>query len=161
MISLDFLRSFPFFRFMNDKQLKEVAQISEEITFDNHEIIVESGKPANTFYFLIDGSTAYYCVVVNEHDPSYYKEYFINDINPGEIFGISSLIEPYIYTATVRVNEKSRVIKIDASALRALCCTDIKLAYSLMRSISKSALQRLDDTRSHLVSTRVMEPSLY
>ena len=154
MISPELLRRFPFFNFMDDAQLKAVAMIADELTYEKDEPIVDAGKPADHFYFLIDGSVAYYYHVTSEHDPYYNKDYFISDINPGEIFGISALIEPYIFTATMRTDKASRIIQINASALRALCEVDLRLSCGLHRAVAKAAMERLQHTRVQLVAAK-------
>jgi len=154
MISPELLRRFPFFNFMDEAQLKAVAMIAEELTYEKDELIVEAGKPADHFFFLIDGSVAYFYHVTSEHDPYYNKDHFISDINPGEIFGISALIEPYIFTATMRTDKVSRIIQINASALRALCEVDLKLSVGLNRAVAKAAMERLQHTRAQLVAAK-------
>ena len=154
MISPELLRRFPFFSFMDDAQLKAVAMIAEELTYEKDEIIVEAGKPANNFFFLIDGDVAYYAVVTSEHDPYYRKEYFISNINPGEIFGISALIEPYILTATLKTDKVSRVLQINAPALRALCEVDLRLSCGLNRAVARAAMERLQHTRVQLIAAK-------
>ena len=155
MISTELLRKFPFFGFMDYGQLKAVAMIVEKLTYEKDEVIVEAGKPAGHFFFLIDGNVSYHAVVTSEHDPYYRKEYFITDINPGEIFGISALIEPFIYTATLKTNKVSHVIQINAASLRALCEVDAKLAIGLYRNVAKTAMERLQITRLQLAASRV------
>jgi CRP-like cAMP-binding protein len=137
---------------MDDAELKAVAMIAEDLRFDTGNTIVEAGKPADALYFLIEGDISLYFVVTTEHDPDYRAEYYICDINADEIFGISALIEPYVYTSTLRVNMPCRVIKLDASALRALCEVDSRLSYGLMRAVAKSAMERLTTTRIHLIA---------
>ncbi len=154
MISPELLRRFPFFHFLDDAQLKALAMIAEEVTYDRGAVIVEAGQPASALYVLIEGDVAYYLVATSEHDPYYKKEYFISEINPGEIFGISALIEPYVYTATLKADKPSRAIQINAPALRALCEVDVKLSGGLYRAIAKVAMERLKDTRIQLVAAR-------
>ncbi|HUH98444.1 MAG TPA: Crp/Fnr family transcriptional regulator [Anaerolineales bacterium] len=158
MISPELLRRFPFFNFMDDPQLKVVATLANQVNFEKDEQIVEAGKPADNLYFLIDGSVGYYFVVTTEHDPYYKKEYFISHINPGEVFGISALIEPYVYTATLRADKASRVIKIDASALRALCEVDTRLSCGLHKAMARAAMERLQLTRVQLVAETAAKP---
>ncbi len=154
MISPELLRRFPFFGFMDDAQLKAVAMIAEEVTYEKDEVIVEAGKPADSFFFLLEGDVAYYLVATSEHDPYYKKEHFVAEINPGEIFGISALIEPYIYTATLKADKPSRVIRIRASSLRALCEVDIKLSCGLHKAVARAAMERLQHTRVQLVAAK-------
>ena len=90
--------------------------------------------------------------MTSEHLPDYRQEYFVGYINPEEIFGISALIEPYYYTATLRADKLCRVIKIDAPALRALCEVDPQLSVGLMKAVARAAMERLDMTRVQLVA---------
>lgn len=150
MISPELLRHYPFFGFMEDAQLKAIAMIAEESTYEKGQPIFEANQPANTLYFLEDGSASNYFIVKDGGKPV--KELYIGDINPGDIFGISALIEPYIYTATMRAEKTCRVIKIEASALRALCEVDLKLSCGLQRAVAKATMERLESTRVQLVA---------
>lgn len=152
MVSLDLLRRFPFFSFMDDKELKAVASIAQDLHPKANDVLIEANKPADALFFLIEGHLPYYMTVTTEHMPDYHREYFIGYINPNEIFGISALIEPYQYTATLRAETPSRVIKIEAPALRALCEVDPNLSIGLMRAITKTAMERLQMTRVQLVA---------
>jgi len=152
MISPELLRRFPFFGFMNEQELRAVAMIADEVSFNKDDLILESNQAAEKLYFIVEGSVALYHVVKTENDPSYRQEYYVSDIDAGEIFGISALIEPYIYTGTIRADKKSRVIKIDAPALRALCDVDVRLANGLMQEVAKAAMERLEQTRIQLIA---------
>jgi CRP-like cAMP-binding protein len=154
MISPELLRRYPFFNFMDDTQLNAVAMITEETTYKKDELLIEAGKSANQLYFLIEGSVAYFYHVTTENDPYYNKDYYISSINPGEIFGISALIEPYIFTATMRTEKASRIIQINAQALRALCEVDLRLSAGLSRAVAKAAMERLQLTRIQLIATK-------
>ena len=155
MVPVQHLRRYDFFDFMGEKELRAVAAIAEEKEYLQDELIVEAGHPADTFYFLADGNIAYYYVVTIGNDPYYKKEYHISDINAGEIFGISALIQPYQYTATLRADTPSRVIEITASDLRSLCDSDPKMAYGLMQAVATAAIERLEATRIQLIAARV------
>lgn len=154
MISPELLRRFPFFGFMDDKQLKAVAMIAEEKAYNHGEDVVANDAPASKLFFLIEGTASYYYIVTSEHDPYYKQEYFISDFNPGEIFGISALIEPYVFTASVRAEKSCRLIEIDATALRALCEVDMQLSCGLMRAVAKAAMERLQHTRVQLIAAK-------
>jgi CRP/FNR family cyclic AMP-dependent transcriptional regulator len=152
MIALERLHRFPFFAFMDEKELKAVATIAQELQFNAGDVICEANTPADALYFLTKGNLPYYMVVTSENIPDYRREYFIGEFNPEEIFGISALIEPYRYTATLRADKPCRVIKIDASALRALCEVDAHLSIGLMKAVAKASMDRLEMTRVQLVA---------
>lgn len=158
MIPLELLHRFAFFSFMTDKELKAIATIAKELQLDSGDILCEANTPADALYFLTKGNLPYYLVVTTEHLPDYRQEYFVGYINPEEIFGISALIEPYYYTATLRADKPCRVIKIDAPALRALCEVDPQLSVGLMKAVAKTAMERLQMTRVQLVAEMAEAP---
>ena len=152
MVSLEFLEQFPFFSFMNDRELKAVATIAQDLHLKAGDILVEADKPADALFFLIEGHLPYYMIVTSEHMPDYRKEYFVGYINPHEIFGISALLPPFQYTATLRAEKDCRVLKIDSSSLNALCEVDVNLHAGLMKAVAKAAMERLQMTRVQLVA---------
>ena len=152
MVTLEQLQQFPFFAFMDERQLKAVAKIAQEVHFSAGDEICEAHTPSDALFFLTRGSILYYMVVLSEYQPDYRKEYFIGVVNPGEIFGISSLIEPHLHTATLRADKPSSVIKIDGPALHALCEEDVYLSLGLMKAVAKTAMNRLEMTRVQLVA---------
>jgi len=154
MISPELLRRFPFFNFMNDAQLKAVAMIADENQLNDGHPIFSAGAPAAALYFLVEGNASYYYIVTTEHDPYYKHEYYISDFVPGDPFGISALIDPYIYTAEVRAEKPCRLIRIEAAALRALCEVDLRLSCGLMQAVARAAVERLQQTRAQLIALR-------
>jgi CRP-like cAMP-binding protein len=152
MISPELLRRYPFFYFMNDNELKAVAMIAEEVVIEKGAIIFNAKEPALKLYFLEDGSAT--CSYIIESDSVDHKELYVGNINPGELFGISALTEPYMYTTATRADKKCRMITIEAAGLRALCEVDTRLAYSFMQATARTLMQRLEDTRVQLAAAQ-------
>ena len=154
MISTELLRRYPFFGGLANEHLNAVAMLAEEITYEQDETVFETGHPADALYFLIEGCVDLHYSVVDEISPELRKDFFISEINPGEPFGISALIEPYRYTGMVRATCTTRVLKFDANGLRALCTVDPKIEATLMRQLAAAAMSRLHDTRVQLAAAR-------
>ena len=152
MISPELLRRYPFFGFLNDQQLKDIAMVAEQEAIKQGTIIVREGDKATALYFLMTGGLDLFYTIGEEFKPENAKEYFIEDINPGEIFGISALIEPHILSASVRATADSHLIRIDHEGLAALFKQDNQLAYNFMRQIAKTAMERLYATRVQLAA---------
>jgi CRP-like cAMP-binding protein len=157
MIPIELLARFSFFSFMDEKELKAMAMISQEVQLQAGDILVEAGAPADALYFLMEGSVPYSMSVTNEYPPDYSQDYIVGSINPEEILGISALIEPYFYTTTLRGGQACRLIEINAHALRALCEVDLQLSAELMKAVAQATLKRLNMTRvqfvAHMVET--------
>jgi len=152
MVSPELLRRYPFFGELNATQLKAVAMISEECSFDKDVTLFEEGHTADFFYLLLDGEIDLFYRSEKENQHEKRKELLAAEIDSGEIFAISGLIEPYVYTATARAAKNSRVLKIQASELRSLMGKKCEMGYVLMRQIAKAAMERLEYTRVQLAA---------
>ncbi len=148
MISPELLRRYPFFGTLTPNQLKQIAMISEEVSITSGVTILQEGKIAQDIYLMIEGGIDIYFPITQE------KEFFVTEINPGEPFGISAMVEPYLLSASVRTSKPSRVIKISATELRKACSQDKELAAVVFQQIAKSAMERLNATRIQLVAAR-------
>ncbi len=154
MVSPELVRRYPFFGFLDEQQLKSVSMIAEEVTWKKGDVIVEVGNPAEALYFLIEGRAELHYVIEDPNDPLIQTDYYITDINPGEIFGISAMLDEPTYTGTVHATSNCRVLKIPAPPLRALGEQDSKLACGLMQAIARAAMERLHYTRLQLAAAR-------
>lgn len=154
MVSPELLRRYPFFGGLTNDHLNGVAMLAEDVIYEKGETIFEANQPANALFFLIEGNVELHYVVVDELNPHLRKDLFVTEINAGEPFGISAVIEPFVYTGTMLATRVSRVLRFDANGLRALCTVDPKIDAALMRQIAAAAMSRLEGTRAQLVAAR-------
>jgi CRP/FNR family cyclic AMP-dependent transcriptional regulator len=152
MISPELLRRYPFFGTLSDDQLRQVAMIAEEKTYEAGKILLKEKAPADDLFLLIQGSVDLLFTVDEEYHPDRHKEFTVGEINPGELFGISALIEPHRYTSTARTANPVHVIHIDGSALRQCCAADHSLACHVYSQVARLALERLNATRVQLAA---------
>lgn len=152
MVSPELLRRYPFFAHLGEAQLQAIAMLAQEITVETGTTILEENNPADAFYLLLEGNIDLYYTVKESYKPELQKEVVVGEVNPGEPFGISALIEPYRFTSTARTSADSRVIGIDAQALRELLEKDQSLAYQIFKKIARAAMERLSATRVQLAA---------
>ena len=152
MISPELLRKYPFFGSLDDSQLRELAMLAEEETYKSGEVIFQEGGPADALYFLLDGYVDLYFTLADKKSSLQEKGIPVGDINPGEPFSISALIEPHVLTATASSAIPSRVLKFDTKRLQALYEQDPKLAYALTYQAGKAAIERLHASRIQLAA---------
>jgi CRP/FNR family cyclic AMP-dependent transcriptional regulator len=152
MISPEILRRYPFFSFLDPDQLREVAMITEEVSFEKGETLFKTDEKADDCYLLMIGGIELRYVVADELDPELRKEFAIGVINPGEFLGISAAIEPNRYTATAITTGKCKLLHIDGVALRDLCEQDPKFNCGLQTMLARTAIDRLHATRVQLAA---------
>jgi CRP-like cAMP-binding protein len=152
MISPETLRRYPFFANFNSSQLQAIADIAEEVEFQKGDTIFEECQPANFLYILVKGGVDFYYKSEEEFHPKASKEFSVGEVNPGEPFGLSALLEPYSLNATARVSQDCHAIQIDAVALRALGEQDKELAYNILLQAAKALMERLSSVRVQLAA---------
>ena len=155
MVSSELLKRYEFFGGLTDKQLKTLSMIAEEKTYELTTVIFEECGNSDRIYLLTEGSVdiSYRSIDEMHIYTKPPKEFYAGSINPGEVFGISALIEPYTNNATAKASKQSHVILINAFELRKLIEQDLQLAYNLTRQTVKVLMERLIALRVQLAAS--------
>lgn len=152
MISPELLRRYPFFSKLSAERLGDIAMITDEIQVSKGSTLFEECQPAGALYFLIDGGVDLIYKSEEEFHPKTKKVFSAGEINPGEIFGFSAVIEPNEYNASAVTNLDCKILKIDAAGLHNLMNEDTAMGYSFMHQIAKAIMERLTYTRVQLAA---------
>ena len=151
MISTELLRRYPFFALLTDDQLKAIAMIAEEKTYPKQTLLLKENTPATKLILLLEGDVD---LIYSGGGEGAISNALVGSIAPGEMLGVSSIIEPYIYISSARATVPTRVIEIDGLAVRALMQVDKMLGFSLMSNVATAVLERLKYTQVELAAAR-------
>jgi len=151
MISVELLRRYPFFALLSDDQLKAIAMIAEEKTYSKESLLVKENTPATKLILLLEGDVD---LIYSGGGEGAISNALVGSIAPGEMLGVSSLIEPYIYISSARATVPAKVVEIDGVAIRALMQVDKLLGYKLMCNVATAVLERLKYTQVELAAAR-------
>jgi len=151
MISPELLRRYPFFSLLTDDQLKAIAMIAGEKTYPKDTILLKEDTPASKLFLLLEGDVD---LIFSGGGEGAIVNALVGSIAPGEVLGVSSMIEPFKFISSAKSTTAIKVIEIDSSALRALCEVDAKMGYALMRNIATAVLERLKYTQVELAAAR-------
>ena len=151
MVSPEILRRYPFFASLIDDQLKAIAMIAEEKTYPKDTILIKENTTATRLVLLLEGDVD---LIYSGGGEGAIVNALVGSIAPGEIYGVSSLIQPYKFISSARATMQVKVIEIDGMALRALMEVDQKLGYTMMRNIAAAVLERLKYTQVELAAAR-------
>jgi CRP/FNR family transcriptional regulator, cyclic AMP receptor protein len=157
MISPEVIRRYPFFSFMTVDQRREVAMIADEVEAAAGETIFAIGDKAETLFLLTQGAVDLHYIVVDEHEPALRKDFMVGTVNPGEILGISALVEPYEMTTSAVAIQDCKLLKINAVELRRLSEHDQDLALGLQKKVAQVTMERLHATRVQLAAATAPE----
>jgi CRP/FNR family cyclic AMP-dependent transcriptional regulator len=151
MVSPELLRRYPFFALLDEKQLDALAEISQERSYPQDALLVKENSDATCLALLMEGDVD---LIFSGGGEGAISNALVGSIAPGEVYGVSSLIEPYRYTATARATMPVKVIELDGVALRGLVEKDPRLGYVMMRNVSIAVLERLRYTQVELAAAR-------
>ena len=154
MVSPELLRRYPFFSIFDERELAQIAMATEEIACAAGEVIFEADAPATMLYVLIRGGLELSIVAADRHGQGLRQPFSAGEVNIGEVVGISAMIAPHVYTTRGQITEPSRVLKIDAAALRSLCAQNARLDAAVMHAVAQISMRRLHDVRVQLLSAR-------
>jgi CRP/FNR family cyclic AMP-dependent transcriptional regulator len=137
MVSIEVLRSFPYFAGVSTESLKAVAAITEERAFPAGQPLFKEGDPARALYILREGQVD---IVYQRHVD---EGRVVDTVVAGDLIGWSSLVEPCRCTATAVPREAGRAVRIDAAGIRNLCEQDHTLGYHLLKELAGTLSRRL------------------
>jgi CRP-like cAMP-binding protein len=124
-------------RGLSKEQREQVRSLGRIEQYDNGVTIFTEGQGAKKIYLVEDGRVAVESQVVRG------MRLPISILYPGQAFGWSALVSPYLYTATVTTLYKTRVIAIDHESLSALMKSDLSLGFTIMDNVASIVASRL------------------
>jgi CRP-like cAMP-binding protein len=149
MVAPEIIESFSDFENLQENEVKALATLAEEERYKAGEPIFHEGDPATDLYLLLEGRVE--MMMGTSADGT--QRAMVMTVGPGEIFGWSSLVEPYQLTASAHCATPVRVVAITASGVRALMTMSCSMGYQLMQKACQTASGRLRATRVQMLST--------
>jgi CRP-like cAMP-binding protein len=153
MVSAEILKKYDFFKGLTDAQLQKLAAISTEEPHADGTQIYNIGDPADKLYVVEEGKL----VLVTDSNIGPYRpplQVNVDFVAKGDAMGWSALVEPYKYTLRAIGLEKTKLIALDAKALRKIVNDDPVLGLKIMQTVSKIVAERLHHTQITLIGER-------
>ena len=127
----------------SEEQLGKLTSLAEEVTFEENDLILVEGERSRAFYVLLSGSAwvevaADFCSVR------------IQALDPGDVFGWSSLLDSCDALFQVRAREHCTAVCLDGAAVSSLCEKDPELGVKLLRRVLQTVAGRIHGLESRL-----------
>jgi CRP/FNR family transcriptional regulator, cyclic AMP receptor protein len=151
MVNPELLRRYPFFASLDERQLEAIAEITQEKSYPKGTLLVKENTHATILALLIEGDID---LIFSGGGEGAISNALVGSIAPGEVYGVSSLIEPYRYTASAKATLPVKVIEMDGLALRTLVEEDCRMGCIVMRNVAIAVLERLKYTQVELAAAR-------
>ncbi len=148
MITSELLERQKFFAVFDKAELTKLAALMRDVSVLENTVIFREQEEAEKLFFLLEGEVDLY-TTVSATNPT---RLFAGEVNPGDPFGVSALLEPHEYRVSARALVVSRFLEMDAVQLRALMEQDCALSVKLLKQMMRATLERVEVMRLHIAA---------
>ncbi|MEW5958682.1 MAG: cyclic nucleotide-binding domain-containing protein [Chloroflexota bacterium] len=145
------LRSMQAFHNLDPLHLHKLASVAAEKKFKEGEIIYRAGDVGQAIYLIQEGEVAIEMELVD------YGPVRLFTVEPGQLFGWSSLFPTRRKQARARVLQPTHVIAIKASRLQDLFRQDHELERAVMDCMTEVVVDRVRGARLELAKAMAAE----
>jgi CRP-like cAMP-binding protein len=137
MVKVNDFKKMDIFNVFSEKQLAELAEITEIKTFKKDAHVYERGKRADHIFVVVKGVVSLIRLQPGEKIGISFEKR-----ERGELFGTACFMKPQEYTLTGVCLSDTEVMAIDADKLLTLCEDDPELGYKFLREVAKIYFER-------------------
>lgn len=143
------LKTFPFLKGLEDNELTILAKFCKGHTYNAGDICQADGQSTKQINLIIKGKAG---VVSNISNFTYTSNEIITDIcQDGDVFGWSALLQGTPWS-TLRALEPTEVFQINIDELLALCESNHRIGYVLMKNLSSLIASRFRRNRMQILN---------
>lgn len=137
-----------------DEELQQIAAIAREENYQAGERICTEREQADHIFILCEGRVQIRVQLRALLEPD--AEQTIEEVEPGRIFGWSSLVKQRRFTASVQALEPVRVVAIKAEDLNDLFNRHAHVGFVVMKNLAEVIASRLRNTREQCAQQQSM-----
>ena len=143
------IRATHLFEFVSDDIVAGMSKAAKEMKFSRGELIFDEEQEAEYLYILLEGKINMGVSLTSK--PTTVTVSVVN--SPNMIFGWSSIVTPYRFTAFALCDEDTKVLAIPGETVLDLLETDPPTAYTVMKRLTELISSRLRDSRMVMLRT--------
>ena len=141
------------FQGLSEKDLELLASVCREEVAIKGAVMFKQGESAGSLYLVNKGRIGLH-MTLERPDGSSTGPKAVASIGPGEAFGWSTLVHPYISTLSATAVELSTLIALDGPPLYELLNKHRNMGYLVMVNLASLIAERLAETREAFVYDR-------
>ena len=145
MVSTDDLKACELFGDLTSDELAQIAGIAQKRTYEPGELICVEQERADRLYILDQGRVRLDIHLRSSLEPD--GEVTLEEVEPGCVFGWSSLVKQRRFTASARALEPVSVIVVEADDLNDLFDRNAHIGFVVVKQLAEVIASRLRHTR--------------
>jgi CRP-like cAMP-binding protein len=154
-MALEKLEKHELFGLLNESEMAELANAAGVMKLAEGELVCREGNTAGHFFVLVKGRVE--LTKPNPGGPSH----LVDDLLPGSVFGVSSVMNERRYFLDGVCVEDSEVLKIEGRALRRVLDMNPTMGYAMQRRLSQIFFKRFVDAMERLQVMTQTAPMAY
>jgi CRP-like cAMP-binding protein len=148
MVTVEVLKSCDLFKGLAEDNLAKLTELCHLYAMHEGDRIFAEGTRARDIHLCHSGKVD---ILIFVRQP-WNKNIAVHRAGPGEVFGWSALVAPYIYTASAECVEAGEEIRIKGSEFLTMLGQNPLIGYTIMENLSANISLRLTQTRQRLVA---------
>lgn len=154
---VNFLKQSDIFYQFTPTQLELVANLCQEVVFNNGDIIFRENNASTELYVIAQGEVDILISYGTTAEPGEGQDAPVARLRRGQSFGEVALVDEGLRSATARASQKdTRLLVIPRDKLIMLCETYPQLGYRLMNNLAADLAMKIRNT-----DLRIREQLLY
>ena len=138
------LKSHEIFRLLRPQQLNAISTAAREVTYKAGESVFRKGDTVKSFYVVVEGQVELGFLGPDGMD------ILIDKVPEGSVFGACVCFQLDTYSLNATCTQDSRILEIEATALKRMMDEDLLLGNAIQSLISKVYFKRYIDTMHQL-----------
>lgn len=150
----EILKEVPLFSCFDEQELREMAEVAVEKTFQKDTIIIHEGDTSTSMYVVLSGKAV--AIAMNEADG---KQLVLNVFEKGDYFGEMSFLDAEPRCATVKTKEKTKFLVLSGEVFRKMLTSKPDIYSRLMKGLLqkvRKATKQVEELAFHDVYKRVV-----
>lgn len=154
MVGIDTLKKIHFLQGLSDDILEKIGAVAQLETFDEEAILVRQDQKLHLIYMLISGKIFSNC------RSSSGAALTLEELSPGQTFGVSALIGDSLATFTAICAEESTVITLSADQMLTLFEQDYQVGYVVMQKVVELCKSKMNRHTRQFLHSLAIHPAM-
>lgn len=154
MAKFDVLKRCSMVRDLSDEQLKIIAKLAKEETYEVGELLIRQGRTVEKLFLIEDGLVGIYL----ELGPITHR--LLQTASEFEVVGWTSMLPPYRARATAKAIETTKALAFSAKGLIALCEKNPEIGNEIYRGLATLIALRLGSAFIQLMGVTSQDANL-
>lgn len=130
------------FQSLTDKRVKQIISVTKAFPVETGQCIFNEGEEATALHIVKEGAVE----LVTKIEDSFEMPIAILR-NPGDCFGTTALIPPYLYSLSARCVSEGILLILERSEFQRIIEEDYEVGCTIMTNLAQHYLERLKETR--------------